>query len=217
MNELVIIDIDNTLIKGQSQEILLRYLYSKKLVGLFYFVRIYFWFVLYKMGLARNPRYILEYAVRFLKNKKTDEVENLVKRFVIDKLQPFFFKGMLEIIQTHKSAGRKIILVSNAIDVLVKAITRFVSADDFIASKLEIKDNVYTGKVEGQLIYAYYKCSAVKKYLHNHPSFNRTWAYTDHRSDIPLLSMVDYPYAVNPDRQLRKVAAAQDWFVVLFT
>src|SRR3989338_818497 len=173
MKELVIVDIDNTLIKGQSQKVLLRYLYNKKMVGVFYFSRIYLWFVLYKLGLVKNPRIVLEYAIRFLRGKRVLGIQKLIKEFAVHELPPLFFRGMLEIIEGHKRAGRKIVLVSNTIDALVKEIASMIGVDDFIALKLEIKDNVYTGKVSGSLVYGENKYNVIKStnqtpYLYKH-------------------------------------------------
>jgi phosphoserine phosphatase len=39
----------------------------------------------------------------------------------------------------------------------------------------------------------------------------RCSAYSDSANDIPLLSMVGYPCAINPDRRLRTYARAQGW------
>lgn len=218
MNELVIIDIDNTLVNGQSQNILLNYLYSKKLVGIFYFTRIYLWFVLYKMGMMKNPKQVLEYAIKFLGGKQTLDIEAFIKEFVNVELRPFFFKEMLEIIHTHKTTGRKVILVSNTIDILAKKIADFVSADDYIASKLEIKDNVYTGRVIGPLVYGDNKYTVVQDYMDTHTdfSFENSWAYADHRTDEKLLLSVKYPYAVNPDNKLEKIALSNRWPILRF-
>lgn len=219
MQELVIMDIDNTLIKGQSQHILLNYLYRRRIIGVCYFVRIYFWFILYKLGLVKNPKNILGYAVRFLRVKKVSDVEHLIKEFMDTVLRGFFFTEALEIIKLHKKAGRKIILVSNAIDVLVKNIADFVGADDYIASKLEIKDNVYTGEVIGSLVYGEKKCDFVRQYLNTHKnlSFADSWGYADHKTDEKFLSAVKYPYAVNPDNGLKKVAVSRKWPILQFS
>lgn len=219
MQELVIMDIDNTLIKGQSQHILLNYLYSMKIIGVFYFSRIYFWFILYKLGLVKNPKNILGYAIRFLRGKDVSDVEHLIKEFVDTVLRNFFFTEALEIIKLHKKAGREIILVSNAIDALVKEIAGFVGVGDYIASRLEIKDNVYTGKVIGSLVYGDKKSDSVRQYLDTHKNFSfvNSWGYADHKTDEKLLSAVTYPYAVNPDRRLKKIAILKKWPILQFS
>jgi hypothetical protein len=36
-------------------------------------------------------------------------------------------------------------------------------------------------------------------------------AYSDSINDLPLLESVGYPHAVNPDRELRRIASARGW------
>ena len=188
------------------------------MVGVFYFSRIYLWFVLYKLGLVKNPRIVLEYAIRFLRGKRVLGIQKLIKEFAVHELPPLFFRGMLEIIEGHKRAGRKIVLVSNTIDALVKEIASMIGVDDFIALKLEIKDNVYTGKVSGSLVYGENKYNVILYYLYTHKdiSLSNSWAYADHTTDEKLLSAVEHPYAINPDSGLEKKAAAKKWPILKF-
>ena len=44
----------------------------------------------------------------------------------------------------------------------------------------------------------------------------RCYAYSDSATDVPMLESVGHPYAVNPDRALRREAAARDWPVLVF-
>ena len=81
MSEVVILDLDGVIISGQSQQIFLRYLFNKKLVGLFFYFRIHFWFILYKLGLIKSPKRIMEYAFSFLKNKKIEEFDRITDNF----------------------------------------------------------------------------------------------------------------------------------------
>ncbi len=67
MKDLVILDLDNVIVKGQSQKLLLNYLFKRKLIGYWYFLKIYLWFVFYKIGLIKNPKRVMEYAFSFLK------------------------------------------------------------------------------------------------------------------------------------------------------
>ena len=44
--------------------------------------------------------------------------------------------------------------------------------------------------------------------------FRRSWFYSDSRNDIPLLSHVTDPVAVNPDSTLEALAAERGWPVL---
>jgi len=44
----------------------------------------------------------------------------------------------------------------------------------------------------------------------------RSWAYTDAASDLPMLEAVGHPVAVNPDGALERVARAEGWRIMRF-
>ena len=218
MNELVIFDIDNTLVKGQSQNILLNYLYRKGLIGKIYFLKIYIWFALYNFGIVKNPKRILEYAIKFIGGRKVEEVKNVINEFVKIELKKYFFKEAIKKIEEHKKAGRKILLLSNAIYALTGEIANYLGVDEYIASELEIKDNRYTGKLVGSLAYGENKLEKVKSFLVSRSglSLDNTWAYADHRSDITLLTSVKHPTVVNPDGGLTMCAEKNKWPIIHF-
>ena len=43
------------------------------------------------------------------------------------------------------------------------------------------------------------------------------YAYSDSATDIPMLEAVGHPHVVNPDRELRKLAASRAWPVLTFS
>ena len=70
MRELVIFDLDNTLIKGQSQAFLLSYLLKKGVITPFFYLKLMSWFIFYKLGLIKNPGRIMDYSFSFLKDNE---------------------------------------------------------------------------------------------------------------------------------------------------
>ena len=61
------------------------------------------------------------------------------------------------------------------------------------------------------------KAAAVRAYAAEHDvELAHASAYTDSRSDIQLLQAVGHPYAVNPDRALRRAAEASNWPILRF-
>jgi len=87
MKEMVIFDLDNTLIKGQSLKILLAYGKKLGLVSFFSYIKIMLWFALYKIGAIKNPRGMMEYGFKFLKDKDSEEVERIIAEFFKKELK----------------------------------------------------------------------------------------------------------------------------------
>jgi hypothetical protein len=80
-----------------------------------------------------------------------------------------------------------------------------------------VEDGCYSGEIE---YYAYgpTKAEAIAELAESEGyDLSRCYAYSDSVTDIPMLESVGNPCAVNPDRGLRKEAAARGWPVVSFS
>lgn len=217
MNEVVIFDVDDTIIKGQSQKLFLGFLFKNKYISIFYFLRLSLWFVFYKMGLIKNPKSAMQYAFSFTKNKTENEIADIVDKFFNSVLVYKIYPEAIKIIKEHKDSGRSVLLVSNAVDVLIKKISSYLEADDFISTKLEIVDGVYTGNINGNIMYGEIKKKSVEDYIKlKGITLDKSWAYGDHVSDIFLLSIVKNPHAVNPSKELRRYANDKGWPIINF-
>jgi len=217
MNELVVFDLDNTLIKGQSLKLFLTYSWKNNLIGFFSYLKILFWFLLYKMGLVRNPQRIMEYGFSFLKGKNVGEIKRIIKEYFEKDLKRHIYKDAVKILQEHKEKGRKIIIVSNSIELILEEIARFLGIDYFIGTKLETEKEKFTGRIKNGIIYGEKKVEFVRNIIKKMEfSFDRSWAYTDHDSDMSLLKSVRYPFAVNPTKKLRNEALTKKWPILIF-
>jgi putative phosphoserine phosphatase / 1-acylglycerol-3-phosphate O-acyltransferase len=217
MSELVIFDLDGVIINGQSQQIFLNYLFRKKIVGLFFYLKILFWFVLYKMGLVKNPKKIMEYAFAFLKSKKTEDVEIMAGRFFDENLKKFIFPEIVDIINKHKLSGRELLIVSNAADFIVKKTAGFLGIKNYVGTKLEIVNGIFTGRISGDITYGKNKVKFAEDFIKkNNLDLKNSFAYADHISDLDLLLIVKNPVAVNPDRALFLEAKKRNWRILNF-
>ncbi len=217
MSEIVILDLDGVIIKKQSQQIFLDYLFKKKLIGLFFYSKIYFWFILYKLGLVKNPKKIMNFAFSFLKGKKVEDVEKIVEMFFSEKLREFIFPEIIDIIEEHKAQGRELLIVSNAVDAIVNKVAKFLGIKNYICTQLEKTNGIFTGKILEDIVYGKNKVIFVKEFVKkNNLSLNNSYAYTDHISDLDLLIMVSNPNAVSPDRFLFSEAKKRNWPILIF-
>lgn len=216
MKELVIFDMDGTIVNGQSQMIFLRYLLSKHEIKLSFYIRLSVWFVLYKIGFVNDPKRPMEYAFSFLKGESVEMIAAIAHSFFEEKLKKSIFLEASNIILEHQRIGREVILVSNAAELIVKEIALYLSIDRYISTTLEIKDGYYTGKIT-DILYGERKTEILKRFAGaNHWNIDTAWAYGDHSSDQSLLSIVKHPVAVNPSPDLSKVASKRHWPILSF-
>jgi HAD superfamily hydrolase (TIGR01490 family) len=131
-------------------------------------------------------------------------------------LRPRLFPTMLELIRRSKAEGYRQVIVTGALDTITRPLAAFLGADDWVANRLEIVDGMATGRLLPPVLAGPGKALWVRDYIKRHGlDTDACRAYADSASDIPMLSTVGRPCAVNPDTQLKAAAHAQDWPVLL--
>ena len=99
---------------------------------------------------------------------------------------------------------------------MVEPIGEMLGADRVVATRMEIVDGKYTGEID---FYAYgeNKATAIRELADEHGyDLARCYAYSDSVTDLHMLEAVGHPYAVNPDKDLRKDARERGWPVLVF-
>ncbi len=91
-------------------------------------------------------------------------------------------------------------------------IARRLGLTGALGTVAESVDGVYTGKLVGEPLHGPAKAEAVRALaLAEGLDLSRCAAYSDSHNDIPMLSLVGHPYAINLDSKLRKHARRMDW------
>lgn len=145
------------------------------------------------------------------------EVSRIVREALDEVIEPIIYAEALELIERHRSAGRRVYLVSASPREIVEPLAGYLGADGAIASRAVVDaDNRYTG---GMAFYCYgpYKAEAMRELaMTERLDLARSYAYSDSYTDLPMLEVVGHPVAVNPDRVLGRLARERDWPVVQF-
>ena len=145
------------------------------------------------------------------------QIRDIVTETLHDIIDPLVYDEAVELIREHHRAGRDVVIVSSSGSEVVEPIGEMVGADSAIATRMVIEDGRYTGAIE---FYAYgpHKAEAIRALAAERGyDLGECYAYSDSITDLPMLEAVGHPFAVNPDRGLRKEAVARDWTVLTFT
>jgi len=127
---------------------------------------------------------------------------------LIHQVVPF----ALPIIEEHHDAGRQVVMATTSPYDLVKPLADRLGLDDVIATRYGEVNGNYDGTVAGHFVWGKGKLAAVEEWAAEHDvDVADSWAYSDSYFDIPLLSAVKHPFAVNPDPRLRAVATLRRW------
>jgi HAD superfamily hydrolase (TIGR01490 family) len=146
-----------------------------------------------------------------------DQVKEIVAETLHGLIDPLVYDEAVTLIEEHHTAGRDVVIVSSSGSEIVEPIGEMLGVDRVIATQMVSEDGRYTGEIE---FYAYSenKAKAIQELaVAEGYDLTRCYAYSDSATDLPMLEAVGHPYAVNPDRALRKEAAARGWPVLVFS
>ena len=137
-----------------------------------------------------------------------DEVEAVVSEALERVVDPYIYQEAIDLIALHKALGRKVYIVSSSPEGVVRPLAQRLGVDDVIATRAEVVDGKFTGNLE---FYAYreQKAEAIREL--EGIDLEGSYAYSDSITDLPMLEAVGNPVAVNPDRELRKIAQQREW------
>ena len=146
-----------------------------------------------------------------------EEVLALVEETVDQVVSPLVYAEALAIIDEHRRAGRKIVVVSAGPEEIVRPLCRYLGIDEVIATRSEVdEEGKYTGKIE---LYAYGagKSAAIEEMAQSEGvDLEESYAYSDSITDLAMLEAVGHPVVVNPDSDLRAIAEERGWEIRRF-
>jgi HAD superfamily hydrolase (TIGR01490 family) len=131
-------------------------------------------------------------------------------------IDPLVFEEAVDLIEEHRAAGRDVVIVSASGSEVVEPIGEMLGVDDVIATTLVEQDGRYTGDV-GFYAYGPNKAVAMRELAEERGyDLSACFAYSDSQTDAPMLEAVGHPFAVNPDKTLRRLAEENGWPVLTF-
>ncbi len=146
-----------------------------------------------------------------------EQIKSIVAETLHDIVDPLVFAEAAELIADHKLCGRDVVIVSASGEEVVAPIARALGATHAMATRMVVEDGKYTGDID---FYCFGdgKAQAVRELAarEGYP-LEHCYAYSDSSTDLPMLETVGHPFAVNPDRTLRREAVARNWPVLTFT
>ena len=145
-----------------------------------------------------------------------DQVRAIVEETLDDLVEPVIYSEADALIASHRSAGRDVIIISSSGTEVVEPIGARLGVDLALGTQMEIIDGKYTGEI---LFYAYGegKAQAMRELAETRGiDLATSYAYTDSHTDLPMLELVGFPTAVNPDSELRRIATEREWPILDF-
>jgi HAD superfamily hydrolase (TIGR01490 family) len=211
-------DLDKTVIAKSSTLAFSKSFYQGGLINRRAVLRTAYAQFVYLLGGADHDQMerMREYLSALCRGWNVQQVKEIVAETLHDLIDPLIYDEAASLIEEHHAAGRDVVIVSTSGAEVVEPIGALLGADHVVATRMVVADGCYTGEVE-YYAYAETKARAVAELAASQGyDLERCYAYSDSATDVPMLASVGHPYAVNPDRALRKEATARDWPVLVF-
>jgi HAD superfamily hydrolase (TIGR01490 family) len=209
-------DLDGTLVIGQTQVLLVRFLRRAGVVGRVFLLATGLWFLAYKAGLVKVTQQTRDKGARVFKGLTEQEVEELMVRFAAEIMVPRLHPAASSALAEHLAEGDRVVVLSAALEPVVEALCRRLGVSDYVGAPCEIAERVgggrYTGRLSGPTPYGDEKARVAAGFMERWGADPADcWAYADHDTDLALLNSVGHPVVVNPRAALLAKAQRDGW------
>ena len=212
--KLVIFDLDNTLIAGDSDHAWGEFLISKELVDPIVYAQkndhFYLQYQQQTLDIHEYQAFVLAPLIKLDHQTKQALHDEFMQTVVAD----LRLEKSDKLIKKHTDAGDKLIIITATNSFISAPIGKWLGIDIVIATDPEIVDGKFTGKLSGTPCFQAGKITRLNEWLAGQNQEQNTIEitfYSDSINDLPLLEHVDHPVAVDPDDSLRTHAIAKNW------
>ena len=199
---LALFDMDGTIIDGDTNDISFNQYLAQGLIDKSVIDKLnYFEDLFYKGVLDINEfvRFAVTPLLNFTKEKRDLVLDNIVKNNIYPKVR----LDALKQIKFHKDRGDTVVIVTSTMDYLVEVVASYLKVEYYLGAPMEQQDGRLTGKQAGIVPFQQDKITCVKEFaMRHHLSLEGMYGYGDSVNDIPMLSICEHKFAVNPNQKL---------------
>ena len=215
MPKLTIFDLDNTLLAGDSDRAWGQYIVEKKIVSDAFLVESEKFYNSYYEGDLDIDGF-LAFCLKPLTENKLSELLELREGFIEDKIKPMMLEEAIRTVEQKKIEG-PVIIATATNSFVTRPIADLFKIKDLIATEFVIRDNEFTGEVDGIPCFREGKVKKVEEWVEaNGYDLSNATFYSDSFNDLPLLEKVETAIVVDGDDKLIEQAKNNDWECISF-
>lgn len=208
-------DLDKTLIPGSSLFLLARGLYKRDMFRVRDILRFGWGQMAFRLRgeATRGMDMSRESTLDFVVGRKQEELLAWGDEIAKEQILPRVYEDIVRVINQHRKRGDLTFLITAAPIELANTIAQALSMTGAVGTVSEVdEDGNYTGRLVGAVTHGPEKAKAVADIAERHGiELANAAAYSDSINDLPLLESVGHPHAVNPERELRRLALNRGW------
>lgn len=211
-------DLDRTLIARSSALALARPFRERGLIGPSQLARAAFWQLVFSAhgGSPGTVRRMAGGGLAALRGLAPETLAALVAEAMDPVLKPLVYREALALARSHQALGEPVYVLTAALEEIARPLADELGFDGAVGTVCEVVGGVYTGRIL-RACHGAAKAEALRELAAAEGlDLARSTAYSDGASDVPFLEAVGNPVAVNPDRELRRVAGERGWSVLAF-
>jgi HAD superfamily hydrolase (TIGR01490 family) len=215
MSKLTIFDLDNTLLAGDSDRAWGQYIVEKEIVSDDFLIESEKFYNSYYEGDLDIDGF-LAFCLKPLTENKLSELLELRKGFIEDKIKPMMLEEAVRTVERKKIEG-PVIIATATNSFVTRPIADLFKIKDLIATEFVIRDNEFTGEVDGIPCFREGKVKKVEEWVEaNGYDLSSATFYSDSFNDLPLLEKVETAIVVDGDDKLIEQAKNNDWECISF-
>ncbi len=158
---------------------------------------------------------LLELASNAWSGKSEEEMEKVGRKLFTSEIAGKLHTEVWELAEAHRAMGHTVVLASSATRFQVEPMAEALGADHVLCTPLEVADGLLTGRTGGTPLWGNNKAQAVIDLARSKGiDLTRSFGYSNGNEDVPFLSAVGHPTAVQPDKGLREEAERRGWPVL---
>jgi HAD superfamily hydrolase (TIGR01490 family) len=208
-------DVDNTVMQGASIFHLARGLHRRQFFTTREILSAAWKQAYFRVVGVEDPDHVADArnsALSFIEGHTVAELEELGEEIFDEAMAHRIWPGTRALAQLHLDQGQRVWLVTAAPVEIAQIIARRLGLTGAMGTVAEHVDGVYTGRLVGDMLHGPAKAEAVRALAEREGlDLTRCSAYSDSHNDLPMLSLVGDPCAINPDSKLRAHARAHGW------
>jgi HAD superfamily hydrolase (TIGR01490 family) len=208
-------DVDNTVMQGASIFHLAKGLYRRKFFTTREIVGAAYKQAYFRFAGVEDPEHVASArasALAFIQGHTVEELQQVGEEIFDEGMASRIWPGTRALAQLHLDQGQRVWLVTAAPIEIAEIIAARLGLTGAMGTVAEHHDGVYTGRLVGELLHGPAKAEAIAALAEReHLDLSRCAAYSDSYNDLPMLTLVGEPSAINPDARLRAYAREQGW------
>jgi HAD superfamily hydrolase (TIGR01490 family) len=214
---LILFDLDNTLLTGDTDVEWLNFLIDAGVVEAAERAANDEMSRQYREGIAGTEEFVRFYLRHYVPHP----MEKLLAwrdRFLPERILPRISSAARELVAGHLGRGDTVAIITATNRFLTAPVARELGVEHLMATEPEIREGRFTGATIGTPCFRGGKIEHLDQWLAGRGvhfrDFAETWFYSDSINDVALLGRSSHPVAVDPDPQLERYAREHRWQVL---